>query len=192
MNRDDALNRPEAEPPALFRCGGVAAVYPHERPAGTWIAASEYGVSFAVLNWDRPKPGAKGQSRGGVIPAVISCPSLADAQSALAARELGGAWPFRLFGFFGPKRLVCEWRWDGAKLAAQSHPWKHKHWFSSGLSDKEAARRRQPLCDSALRLPGCGTLAWLRRVHCVHGEAPGPFSICVHRPDAATLSYTLG
>jgi hypothetical protein len=30
----------------------------------------------------------------------------------------------------------------------------------------------------------------MRRLHQNHGAAAGPFSICVHRDDAATLSYT--
>ena len=34
------------------------------------------------------------------------------------------------------------------------------------------------------------SLAWMRRLHRSHVPAPGPFSICVHREDARTVSYT--
>jgi hypothetical protein len=31
---------------------------------------------------------------------------------------------------------------------------------------------------------------WLRSAHRSHVPAPGPFSVCVHRPDTATVSCT--
>ena len=34
-----------------------------------------------------------------------------------------------------------------------------------------------------------GTLDWLRRLHRSHAPACGPFSTCMHRTDAATVSY---
>jgi hypothetical protein len=33
-------------------------------------------------------------------------------------------------------------------------------------------------------------VAWLRALHRDHGNEPGAFSICVHRDDAATVSYS--
>jgi len=35
-----------------------------------------------------------------------------------------------------------------------------------------------------------GRLNWLRRLHRSHLPERGPFSICMHRSDAATVSYT--
>ena len=35
-----------------------------------------------------------------------------------------------------------------------------------------------------------GRLDWLRRLHRSHSPQRGPFSICMHRRDAATVSYT--
>ena len=31
---------------------------------------------------------------------------------------------------------------------------------------------------------------WVRNLHQSHDPVPGPFSICVHREEAATVSYT--
>ena len=33
-------------------------------------------------------------------------------------------------------------------------------------------------------------VAWLRSLHSSHIPDAGAFSVCVHRPDAATVSYT--
>jgi len=33
-------------------------------------------------------------------------------------------------------------------------------------------------------------VSWVKNLHQSHDPVPGPFSICVHRKDAATVSYT--
>ena len=35
-----------------------------------------------------------------------------------------------------------------------------------------------------------GSVPWLRRLHASHAGDPGPFSLCVHRQDVETLSYS--
>jgi hypothetical protein len=125
-----------------------------------------------------------------VIPALIFADSTAALEQAAWQLSLHGVWPFRLFGFSGAEFRVREWRWDGLDLAVGSHPWQRDHWFSSGRSDQKAARQRRRIFDSAARDPHTGSLAWLRKLHRQHGGEPGPFSVCVHRNDAATLSYT--
>jgi hypothetical protein len=42
----------------------------------------------------------------------------------------------------------------------------------------------------ALHHASAGRLDWLRRLHCSHSPRIGPFSTCMHRADAATVSYT--
>ena len=32
--------------------------------------------------------------------------------------------------------------------------------------------------------------SWIGKLHQSHDPVPGPFSVCVHRKDAATVSYT--
>jgi hypothetical protein len=190
MNRDDRLSRPPATPPQHHEIAGVSAFYPSEKPAGTWIAANQFGITLALLNWNRPKLTPKLHSRGGVIPSLISADSTAALEWAFRRLSVNGVWPFRLFGFFRAEFQVREWRWNGLDLAVRAHPWQRDHWFSSGLSDLKAARQRWRIFDSAARDSDAGTLAWLRKLHRQHGGEPGPFSVCVHRSDAATLSYT--
>ena len=68
--------------------------------------------------------------------------------------------------------------------------WARKHWFSSSLSDSLAEKERGRTCETAAGEPAAGSYGWLRRLHRSHIPGPGPFSVCVHRQDAATLSYT--
>jgi hypothetical protein len=42
----------------------------------------------------------------------------------------------------------------------------------------------------ALRQASAGSTEWLRRLHRSHSPKRGPYSTCMHRDDAATVSYT--
>jgi hypothetical protein len=75
-------------------------------------------------------------------------------------------------------------------LRRQSWEWEPRHWFSSGVSDTRATQIRGAFCAAAWRDPESGSLEWLRRLHVSHAPEMGPFSICVHRDDAASISYT--
>jgi hypothetical protein len=189
MNRDDRLSRPPALPPSVQPIEDVDAVFPIDPPAGTWIATNDSGITLAILNWQRLIDTPKLRSRGEVIPALIGGGAERSIISRLTRYDLDGLWPFRLFGFFVHKRRIREWRWNGSRLMSQSHPWKRGHWFSSGMSDVQASRSRSRIVQS-MPATNAGTVSWLRKLHREHGAVPGPFSVCVHRKDAATLSYT--
>ncbi len=189
MNRDERLSRVEALPPRKFVSGDRAAIYPHEPGGGTWIAANDRCITFALLNLG-DSSGRKQRSRGEIIPALIGSDSPGEADARLRRMELKGVLPFRLIGIFGGERRVLEWRWDGRRVSRRRLRWLRQHWFSSGLSDEQARRGRQPVCEAAWRQRSAGSMEWLRRLHRSHRPATGAFSICVHRPDACTRSYT--
>jgi hypothetical protein len=189
MNRDDLRSRPPALAPAVRRMKGAVAVYPREPEGGTWIGANDRGIVFTLLNWHVRKA-VKRRTRGEVIPALLAADSLNAAGRALQAMQLSGMLPFRLVAFSTREKRICEWRWDGGRISRRSHPWRLGHWFSSGLSDRRAASARRPICEGAARQASAGSVAWLRRLHRSHRPRRGAFSFCVHRPEAATLSYT--
>jgi hypothetical protein len=70
------------------------------------------------------------------------------------------------------------------------HPWKTNIWISSGYDEPGAQAARSQVFRQALRQSSAGTLAWLRRLHRSHRPERGAYSICMHREDAATVSYT--
>jgi len=75
-------------------------------------------------------------------------------------------------------------------MESQFYDWKPQHWFSSSLSDEQASAQRGEVCAAAWNLEDAGSLPWLRRLHTSHANGPGPFSLCVHRENVGTLSYT--
>src|SRR5262249_23130580 len=98
--------------------------------------------------------------------------------------------PFRLVGVFPGSQEIIEWRWDLKRLTCKRHKWRSQQWISSGFDELQARRERSRTFRQKLQQRSAGTLGWLRRLHRSHAPHPGPFSTCMHRADAATVSYS--
>ena len=194
MNRDELRNRPIAYAPQVRTPNGVEALYPTEPSGGTWIASNRYGNLLALLNCDDKTRSEsvvlKTRSRGLLIPELISASGFASTAEIFEGLALDGFLPFRLVGFFVSERTVAECCWDGERKDLRTLSWWRGHWFSSSLSDLSAAEQRGTACEAAAAEPDFGSANSLRLLHASHIPAPGPFSVCVHRADAATVSYT--
>lgn len=193
MNRDELLTRSTALSPKSHRQSAMEYICPREPSGGTWIACNSLGNLLALLNWneiDVAALGEKCRTRGSVIPELIVEENSSSTDARLARLSLDGVFPFRLCGAFLNERQLIEWRWDGSRIHRIESPWARKHWFSSSLSDTSAAENRGRNCRAASFHPTVGTTSWLRSLHRSHEPKPGPYSVCVHRHDAATVSYT--
>ncbi len=194
MNRDEKIERGAGELPESHLLRGISVIQPNDGTAGTWIAVNSYGNSFALLNLNVALPHGldrtRMRSRGQIIPRLGTSSSLAEVQNTAGVLDLGKTLPFRLVGVFPSEKVIGEWRWDSAKLGFQAHRWELRHWFSSSLSDKEAENRRGAVCRDAQHESDARSNGWLRRLHASHAGGSGPFSLCVHRQNVATLSYS--
>lgn len=193
MNRDEKIARGTGFPPEIHEFEDAQAIYPLDGDGGTWFATNEYGIALALLNWNTVAPhviDVKTRSRGRVIPALIDSRSLSDLHAVFDASNFKGMMPFRLVGVFPSEQKIWEWRWDSKQFGLQAHEWESRHWFSSSLSDDRAESARGAVCRTAWHESDAGSLSWLRRLHASHAGDPGPFSLCVHRDDVKTLSYS--
>jgi hypothetical protein len=192
MNRDEKISRGTGSPAEIHEFDGARAIYPGDGDGGTWFATNEYGISLALLNWNdiAPHAIAKTRSRGRVIPGLIDSRSLSDLHEVFTVSNFRGMMPFRLVGVFPSEQEIWEWRWDSTQLEFQVHFWELRHWFSSSLSDKRAESLRGAVCRTAQHESDAGSVPWLRRLYASHAGGPGPFSLCVHRQDVKTLSYS--
>jgi hypothetical protein len=125
-----------------------------------------------------------------LIPELIGGDDLADTRARFARLDLDGVSKFRLVGAFLGESFILEWRWDGLRLQELEFAWRKQHWFSSSMSDALAQRERGRACEKAEGYGSLEPASWVRNLHRSHDPVPGPFSICVHRKDAATVSYT--
>jgi hypothetical protein len=192
MNRDEKLSRVTACPPALHRAGGRDALFPSEPGGGTWIGVNDAGVTVAVVNWYSAEARVVGQrvSRGEVVSRTLAADSAARVDAVLGEMPLAWVNPFRLIGVVGAAKAVVEWRWNLRCLQRLHHPWRSSVWVSSGFDEPGAQQTRGKTFARALGEPSAGSLEWLRRLHGAHRPERGPYSICMHRDDAATVSYT--
>ena len=187
MNRDEQKARPRALPPARHKTGARASLYPHEKSGGTWIGVNDAGLVLALVNWyaQPQRDRSLCLSRGIVIPELLAAGDLREASAALKKLPLSQLNPFRLIAASARPRGLREWRWDGVRLTSKSFPWKCRHWFSSGYDEALVNRRRGQLVRGVAETP-----AAIRKLHRNHEPERGPFSICMHRDVAESVSYT--
>lgn len=188
MNRDEKRRRIAALPPAAFKLGDRRALYPREPDGGTWLAVNDAGLCLTLVNWhciEREPRGIIG-SRGRIIPELIAAADSLSVTRQVQAMSLQRLRPFRLVVIDSGKHRVTELRWDLKNLTERRHGWETRHWFSSGYNERKAERERTEVC---LKWP-LGTKARLRQLHASHLPRRGPFSICMHRRDAVTVSYS--
>jgi hypothetical protein len=193
MNRDELKSRASAIPPSLHQSNSISLLYPQEPSGGTWIAVNSRGILLALMNANTPEGStlpAKSVSRGEIIPALLCKYTGVEMDQALRVLPLTGMHPFRLFGIFALTHEIEQWAWDGRRLTSRKHDWVRNHWFSSSRSDSRAASERVRVCEMSWHEDIPDTRDWIRSLHSSHIPEAGPFSICVHREDAATVSYT--
>jgi hypothetical protein len=193
MNRDELRTRARSLYPRIYERGQILAAYPSEPEGGTWFAVNGRGTLLALLNWNITDPHTampKQKSRGELIPELIFQGVLSAAETALHRRSLGGLLPFRLVGIDPLEEMVREWCWNGESVETIGFPWNRRHWFSSSLSDSAAEEQRGVTCAAAYASAKADDPDWLLGLNRSHRPTSGAYSLCVHRPDAATVSYT--
>ena len=198
MNRDEQRTRVLGRPPSRWRAGKLAALAPSEPGGGTWAGVNETGAAWALINGysvgrgrgATEAPAEGWRSRGEVVRNVLGLARRPDVEPVLAALPLSRVKPFRLIGVFPGAQQLVEWRWDGVGLVVLDHSWATATWISSGHDEPGAERlRREQFVRWASEADGGLGVEALRCLHASHRPGPGPYSHCVHRPDAVTVSY---
>ena len=189
FNRDERLTRAPALPPAVRNAGGVQYIAPLDGNfGGTWLASNAFGLSLGILNRYRvpgylapPSP----RSRGLLPLELIAHPTAADALTALGAADLGSTQPFVLIAVEpgGPVRLAA---WDGHTVEVTSHARAGLIMTSSSVTEPEVAASRQALFGALHEV----SAEALRSLHRSHLPERGRCSVCMHREDAETQSFS--
>lgn len=181
-NRDEKLTRAVAGPPRIHETGGVSWIAPSDPDGGgTWIAANAEGVALCLLNGRGDSAGVR--SRGLLIPDLVWARCADDAVFLLDQTDLAIYAPFTLL-LLEPDAPAKVATWDGARLDWECDP-QSPLTSSSVDPDRAHAERLQEFARLGTRNP-----AALLRFHASHGAAAGPFSACMHRNDAETVSFS--
>lgn len=192
MNRDEHKSRIKALPPSIHQNQPVAYLAPNEPGGLTWIGVGTNGNVFALLNWYsiHTKSSAPSHSRGKIIPATIHHRTQETLQDALLQLVQQTYRPFRLITFLSKSQVCIEWRHDGIGLEKLPHAWQPNLWASSGFHERNAQNVRHLYWQKSKRTKIFGSVPWIRSFHQSHLPDKGAYSVCMHREEAETVSYT--
>jgi hypothetical protein len=181
-NRDEKRTRRAALPPRVERFDGMTGIAPRDGDlGGTWIAANEFGVSLCLLNGT---PRAAAQSRGHLLLSLIGVRSTVEAYERIESMELSPYAPFTV-AVIEPEKPAAVVEWDGARRfrVEDSGLLVSSSFDADGV---KAARQRE----FSRLVAGQVTPDSLYSFHESHGRHAGPYSPCMHRPDAETVSFS--
>jgi hypothetical protein len=200
VSRDESLSRRRARPPDLHDWGGVRALAPLDPDRhGTWLGANEHRLVLTLLNGSMARPprvsatapsGPGRISRGQLVRELLVCSSWGEVETAVRRRDLDELAAFTLVAIgWGEEPRAVVWdesRIELVELSSQDVPLASSTFDPDGVP---AVRREvfEQLTASAEEAP---TRA-LEAFHRSHLPHRGAYSPCMHRADAATVSYTV-
>jgi len=194
MNRDERRTRAPALPPAQVDVGGVPALMPIDGDAGgTWISVNDRGHTLALLNrWDEsPRdPGTPLVSRGLLVRDLAGLPGAGAVRTAIAGLPLSRYRPFTLVSV-ALEEVPLLFEWNGQELSHASVTEPGLVRTSSGSDQVGVERSRGALFKASSEGPGGLTPEVLAALHRSHLPEKGPLSICMHRDEAVTVSFSL-
>lgn len=194
-NRDESPLRPAAMSPRVVTIGKRQALMPIDpQSGGTWIAATDAGLMFTLLNaypapHDRSAPPPR-LSRGGIIPVLCESATLEEAFERTQVLDAANYAGFRLV-LADEKRCADVYCTAGACKRTPPRVIESPLLFtSSGLGDGFVDPPRRALFEEwfpEADLPGERQVAfhrhsWPDRRH---------VSVCMWRPEARTVSLTI-
>ena len=190
FNRDESRRRAVARPPERLELEGVCVLAPVDADAGgTWIGVNEFGLALGLLNApserepDARTAPAGARSRGLLVRELLAA---RDARAALARLARATLAQYRGFtlALFEPGREPFVRAWDGRELAAR----EARVPLSSSSLDRERAQAERDGTLTRLLGGRAPRRELLERFQASHEPERGPWSPCMHRADAATVS----
>lgn len=185
FNRDEQKTRAPALSPQSFALQGIQVLMPIDPVGkGSWISLNEAGVSLCLLNnYQGKNPAGELVSRGQLLKHLSSTTSISQVELQFALLDLQQFAPFTLLAFeFGCEK-VREFQWDGERVAIDYAISPH---FSSAVELETVTTYRQSIYEELTVASADDLLLF----HSQHHPEQSHFSVCMHREDAQTVSFT--
>lgn len=185
-NRDEKLTRKRATPPEVRERGGVRFLAPLDGDfGGSWITTNEFGVSLCLVNGLGERR-EEGRSRGLVLIDLSKASTLREVREAIASYDLGAVSPFTLVGL-EPDVPAILVKWDGRQCVIKNGGERFMPLVSSSFDGDGVRESRHKRWRSMADLSSKSG-AFLA-FHRSHEPERGPYSPCMHRADAQTVSF---
>lgn len=192
-NRDELRTRPPALPPQRHDEGGARFLAPTDGQAGgTWIAVNAHGLSLCLLNdyaSKPPNPEDDFTSRGLLVKDLVRATDMVMLVKRWPEHDLRQYRPFKLLAL-APSQHALLFGWNGDVPSVKQDAVRPPL-CSSSFDDLGAARSRADLLHTMAARTDLEPRKRQLQFHQSHRPARGPYSVCMHRPDAVTVSLTV-
>ena len=192
FNRDERRTRLPASVPRECEVDGVRLLAPQDGDAGgSWIAVNEHGVTVCLLNRHHEEEAyvpSDPVSRGRLVLECASADSVLGVRERVTGAEMSCYRPFDLAAFAVTSEPLLH-TWNGERLEVRPLTSGDRPLASSGLDPIGVARTRRALFELALRQSPENSETFTR-LHASHQPDRGSYSVCMHRDDAQTVSYS--
>ncbi|AEF53410.1 NRDE family protein [Marinomonas posidonica] len=191
FNRDEQKTRPVALPPKRLNFSGINVLMPIDPVGhGSWISTNDAGLSLCLLNNYQGKvPATPLISRGLLLSRLAKYTCLDEVGQALCNNTLSKFAPFILLAFdlslCEQQESVRAFHWDGEALCINTMT---SPVFSSAVALSQVSQYRYAAYQDLVvdETSQAARLAF----HCHHHSAQHDKSVCLHREDAQTVSFT--
>ena len=199
FNRDEQKTRALGVAPEVMSMEGVNVLMPIDPQGnGTWLAVNNFGCCFALLNYYQGRfPKGSLRSRGQLVKGLSKFSTLKEVSSHLESLNLNKYPPFSLLCFF-PELFELEidspvnmLRWTGKtlELDKQCSPLISSSVKFSTVLEKRLAVYKNANIGRA-KEPNEQILSKFINLHRSHEPTASEYSICMHREDAQTVSFS--
>jgi hypothetical protein len=191
FNRDEQRSRSKAIPPQHNDINGVAVIMPKDPDGGgSWISVNERGFSLCLLNFYQGKTlSGPLYSRGQLLKSLSCSDQISTFSEQLALLDLKYYAPFTILAFqrvssksSNLASSVKGYQWDGRKLVELS---LNSPLTSSSVEFDNVSAARLGNYQAPMNTP----LQHIR-YHSQHHPEKGHQSVCMHRSDAKTVSFS--
>ena len=190
FNRDEQFSRKLGVSPKVYTEDKVRFLCPVDSShGGTWLGVNEFGGAVGLLNYYERESFAGENagkiSRGLLVKDMLKRSSIEAVREALSPLNLSVYKPFRLVVFWLNK---VPWQavWDGRVLSYESVG----HLVVSSSFDVSACSVTRSEAYSTLVNDNSVAMDDLYAYHGSHLPEKGALSVCVHRPEVGSLSFT--
>ena len=191
FNRDEQKTRAQALPPSVQQMDGMNVLMPIDPVGqGSWISTNEVGVSLCLLNnYQATNPKGAVFSRGLLLKNLSKEKSIADVCTAFERLSLPQFAPFVLLAFdlsvSQKGGQVMSLTWDGVDFTIEP---AQLPLFSSGVDLERVTAYRKSAFETIVgdQPNEARLLAFHQHHHAEHSH----MSVCMHRDDAETVSFT--
>jgi hypothetical protein len=157
---------------------------------GTWIGVNEFGVSVCLLNGKNASGRAPAVcSRGLIVRDLIWADSVRECALWLNQIDLTRVAPFVVL-LLQPEMPATVGHWDGERLMLDGSADSSIPLTSSSYDPGGAREIRQKEFRTLTRSGDRIDPSALYAFHRSHRHGPSPYSVCMHRPDAETVSFS--